>query len=218
MPRQILRTATTLSFIAAGALALSACYEVENGPAFSGGDEVSDFESTLYTVGRISPSDGEGFIPVEAGDTQTWHIRRALNGSYFLSQLETDEDDTVMRPRRIRRSDDYVIEFSTAQDENWLGILSVEGRGDDRRYNFCIHLNVEDEVIVARAPSHNVRASAESYAGVSLGADNPDHLFNFMVSLWRDSELNDWECTVMGPTPPDGATPDSGGAGKVPGK
>ena len=218
MPRQIFRTAATLTFITAGAIALSACYEVENGPAFSGGDEVSGFDSTLYTIGRISPTDGDGFMAVDPSDVEIWHIRRALNGSYLLTQEGSEDDNTVVRPRRIRRSDDYVMEYSTAPDENWLGILSVEGRGDERRFNFCIHLSWDDDDIVARAPAHDVRATDESYSGVRLGADDPDDLFDFMAALWRDSNLNEWECTVMGATPPVGMTLEGGDAGKVPGK
>jgi hypothetical protein len=216
MHRRLARTAATLTFIAAGAVALSACYEVENGPAFSGGDEIPGFDTTLYTVGRISPSEGGRVLPVDPDDMETWHIRRALNGSYFLSQDGVDDDDMVVRPRRIRTGE-YVVEYSTAADENWLGVLAIEGQGDGRRYNFCIHLNWDDDEIIARAPAHNVRASDESYAGVRLGAENPDRLFDFMAALWDDSSLNEWECTIMGPTPPEGMA-SGGDASKTPGK
>jgi len=216
MPRPIIRTALNLAVLISAAVALSACFQVENGPAFAGGDEVPGFDTTLYTVGRISPSEGEGVMPPNPGDASTWHIRRALNGSYFIEQAAEEEDDMIVSPRRIRRGE-YVIEYSTAQDEYWLGILDIEGQDDDRRYNFCIHLNWDEEDIIARAPSHDVRADNESYTGVTLDADNPDQLFNFMSALWRDSELNEWDCTVMGATPPAGMpAPDSDS--KVPGK
>jgi hypothetical protein len=109
-----------------------------------------------------------------------------------------------------------VIEYSTATDENWLGILDVAGSGEDRRYNFCIDLDRDEDEVAAMAASHHVVAQTESYTGMTLSAEDPDHLFHFMSELYRRSQLNEWECTVMGPTPPPNMP--APGAGKVPGK
>jgi len=216
MPRPITRTALNLAAVSATAIALSACYQVGNGPAFAGGDEVPGFDTTLYAIGRISPSEGEGILPTNPGDASTWHIRRALNGSYFITQEGGEDEDMLVSPRLIRRGD-YVVEYDTPQDEYWLGILNVEGQGDSRRYNFCINLNWDEDDIIARAADHQIEIDDENFVGVTLNADDPDQLFEFMSDLWRQSELNEWDCTVMGATPPAGMpAPDSDS--KVPGK
>lgn len=215
MPHPFVRAVTFASTLAI-ALAVSACYEVENGPAFSGGDEVPGLETTLYTIGRISPDNGAGVLPVEPNDIEIWHVRRALNGSYFMSEEDADEDNVmVIRPRLIS-SGDYVIEYGSGRDENFLGILNASGGDEDRQFTFCISLSWDDATVVALAPAHNVRATDETYGGVRLDADNADDLFAFMADLRQRSDLDEWECTVMSPTPP--ANMPSPGGGKVPGK
>ena len=197
-------------------LPLTACFEVENGPAFSGGDEVPGLVDRLYTIGNIEAGDNDGIQPVEPEGIEVWLVRRALNGSYVLIQEGDDDDDTtVVRPRLISDSD-YVVEYSSAADENWLGILSVSGDGDDRQFAFCISLGWDDAEIVALAPAHGVRADDSGYAGVSLGADNSDALFNFMADLWARSAITDWDCMVMGAASSNGFEQDA--SGKVPGK
>jgi len=216
MPQPIVRAAASGLAVAA-ALALSSCYEVENGPAFSGGDEVPGLEATLYTVGRISPDDGSGFQPVtDPADIEIWSVRRALNGSYFMSQQDGDEDSLmVVRPRLISGGD-YVIEYGSGRDENFLGILNASGEGDARQFTFCISLNWDDAAVVALAPAHNVRATDQSYSGVRLGADDPDDLFDLIADMRARSRLEDWDCTVMGTQRPAGL-PDPD-AGKLPPK
>jgi hypothetical protein len=203
MYRPALRRILGLAAIASAA-GLASCYEVENGPAFAGGDEVPGLEATLYTVARISPSDGDGLLPVDPDDMETWHVRRALNGTYFMTQDgEEDDEEMAVRPRLIEGGD-YVIEFSTASDENWLGILNVSGDGAARQYAFCISLNWDDEDVAALAPAHHVRATDQRYGGISFDADDPDVLFSFMADLRGRTELFEWECTVMGLAPPEG--------------
>ena len=207
MPRRAFRTAASLAAITIGAIALSACFEVENGPAFSGGDEVQGLPDTLYTIGRIDPSEGPGVIPVPASDQQTWHVRRAINGSYLMTEETDASDATMIRTRRIRRSRDYVIEYNTDFESYWLGILSITGQRSNIQYNFCIDLNWDDDDIAERARNQRVQVDDESFVGVTFTDDNPDDLFDFMAGLWADSELEEWTCTVLSATPPTNSQP-----------
>lgn len=180
-----------------GSVALSGCFEVENGPAFSGGDEVPGLEGTLYPYGRISPTEGPNIQPIDDSDVNTWHVRRALNGSYIMTaDGDPDEDDMILRPRLISGGD-YVIEYSSESDENFLGVLTVEGRSDQQLYYFCISLEWDDDEIVALGPAHNVLVHDPTYGSMSLSADNPADLFAFMADLRGRTEIGEWECTVM---------------------
>jgi len=215
MRRTIVKTG--LPFMAVFAfLPLTACFEVENGPAFSGGDEVPGLVDRLYTIGNIEAGEDSGLVPADPGEVEEWLVRRALNGSYVLVEYGDGEGDTtVVRPRHINDGD-YVVEYSSAADENWLGILSISGDGDDRQFAFCISLGWDDAEVVAAAPAHGVRADDAGYGGVRVGADDPDALFAFMADLWSRSTITDWDCMVMGAAPSNGIEQD--GPGKIPGK
>lgn len=187
-----------------GAFALAGCFEVENGPAFSGGDEVPGIQQTLYTVGQFSPSNNGVLHPVDPADVEVWSARRAVNGSYVLEQIEGDDDEEYMivSPLRIT-AQDFVMEYSTEFDQTWLGILHVMGEGADRQFAFCIDLNWDDSAIAERAVAHNVSVDDESIGGVRLGSEDPGALFDLMADLWSRSTLNDWECSVLGTSPPE---------------
>ncbi len=184
------------------ALALSGCFVVENGPAFSGGDEVPGFAESLYAIGRISGSEGIPYEAVELDEVAVWSVRRAVNGSYILTP-EADEDIMVVRPRRIDATD-YVIEYSPNPDENWLGILNLYAGPQEQRYHFCISLDRDEDMLIQRAQQHGLHADDSPIAGISLDTDDPDRLFAYMADLRETSEIYEWECTVLSDTPPVG--------------
>ena len=178
-------------------LPLAACYEVENGPAFSDGDHVPGLEGAFEPIGRIEPGE-EGLIPHENDeDLPVYMVRRALNGSYVMQEVEADNDEYVlMTMRRIDRTT-FVIEHFGGIDENMLGIGVVDGRGEDRTFSFCIDVEMEMQDQQAIAARNDVTLTPARFGADRLAAENGHDLFSFMRDLWQESEMEDWTCTVL---------------------
>lgn len=199
----------TLGFLALCAMALTGCFEVENGPAFAGGDEVPGLEGVFSIAYGTSPDEGRSEIEDDEGP---YTFQRATNGAYVVTSADEDDDLTLFKPVRVRNNL-FIYEISEDIDENMLGVLSIDGD----EYRFCMILEMEPDEQFARAAEYGIERIETRFGLDRYLAPSGDAFVQFLTALWDDTSYDQWACTVMVEGPPeDGGEEDAPAPTKTP--